>query len=100
MNLKIKQFTNYFDDERFMRTLLVATVMNNVKPDSFAIKHLKLSDQHEQYIVSEDPINNAWRNRELNFALQALIVHWFWNKIPIMHSGVDNGEYGILTLTI
>lgn len=60
-------------DTRFMRALLVVTMINNVKPGSYTIKHINLSDKHEQYIVTEDPVRpeDRWRNKELNLALQA-----------------------------
>lgn len=52
-------------DTRFMRALLVITIINNVKPGSYTIKHIKLSDEHEQYIVTEDSVQveDRWRNK-------------------------------------
>ena len=40
-------------------------VVNNVKPGSYTIKHIKLSDEHEQYIVTEDSVQveDRWRNK-------------------------------------
>ncbi|QLQ60967.1 hypothetical protein HHK02_06985 [Limosilactobacillus reuteri] len=98
---RIQKFINSNSnrDARFMRALLVATIINQVRPKSYAIQHVRLSNDYEQYIVSEDEPADLWRNQELNYALQALIFNWFRKKENILHSYVDDGNYAIFTLT-
>ena len=101
---RIESFINDSDDKdtRFMRALLVITMINNVKPGSYTIKHIKLSDKHEQYIVTEDSVQteDTWRNKELNFALQAVIALWFNCQTKIMACHADNGNYSTFVLTL
>lgn len=98
---KIQNFINFNSnrDIRFMRALLVATIINQIRPKSYAIQHIRLSDDYEQFIVSENKPIDLWRNQELNYALQALIFDWFRKQENILHSYVDDGKYAVFTLT-
>lgn len=101
INSRIEKFifSSFEKDERFMKACLVITIMNDVDPNCYTIKHLKLSEKYEQYIVSENKPSDLWRNKELNDALQAVIMKWFRSKYEYMHTYVDNGEFAVFTLT-